>query len=352
MYQETVRRAVETLRTGAPMTEGALCIVPLTSTSEVKARYVVLEQAIKQGTIIVTEVSEGGAVPYLRAVNKGPWPVLIFDGEELMGAKQNRIANTTILVGVGEKIIPVSCVEQGRWSHRTRTFSTGAYASHPKLRADKERHVRERLAAQPPRGSVGDRVPGSFGDRVPADDTEPQLARAMRFLSDQRAVWDEVSEVSSRLRAHSPTAALADVYEAGKHDLDKLVHSLALDSQTGSDSVVGAVVFVGGTFACLDLLQPAKRFARLYHKLVRGYALEALLNPNPVSKDFDPEAATSRLLSELLEASVQVHPGVDLGFDLRLDTELYSGSGLLWEDELVQLSVFPKATSWMRAQAY
>ena len=53
-------------------------------------------------------MSEAGSVPYLQAVNKGPWPVLIFDGEELVGAKQNRITNATILVGVGKTVLPVS----------------------------------------------------------------------------------------------------------------------------------------------------------------------------------------------------------------------------------------------------
>ena len=83
------------------------------SRAKVKARYVLLEQAITRGTLTITEVSEAGSVPYLQAVNKGPWPVLIFDGEELVGAKQNRIANATILVGVGKTVLPVSCVEAG-----------------------------------------------------------------------------------------------------------------------------------------------------------------------------------------------------------------------------------------------
>lgn len=47
---------------------------------------------------MITEVSEQGVVPQLRFVNRGRVPVLLVDGEELLGAKQNRIVNLSILV--------------------------------------------------------------------------------------------------------------------------------------------------------------------------------------------------------------------------------------------------------------
>ena len=59
-------------------------------------------------------------------------------------------------------------------------------------------------------------------------------------------------------------------------------------------------------------------------------------------EDFDPEASTLRLLAEILEAEVHEQAGVDLGEDLRLETERVSGAGLAWERELIQLSVFPR----------
>ena len=63
----------------------------------------------------MTEVGEGGTVPELKVINKSPRMILILDDEELVGAKQNRIVNTTMLVqGNSIIIIPVSCVEQGR----------------------------------------------------------------------------------------------------------------------------------------------------------------------------------------------------------------------------------------------
>jgi hypothetical protein len=50
----------------------------------------------------------------------------VVDGEELVGAQQNRIVNATFLIaGLTEVTIPVGCVEQGRWSYRSQDFASG-----------------------------------------------------------------------------------------------------------------------------------------------------------------------------------------------------------------------------------
>ena len=59
---------------------------------------------------------KGGSVPDLLVENRGDVRVLFLEGEELIGAKQNRILNTSVLVAAHTKVkIPVSCVERGRW---------------------------------------------------------------------------------------------------------------------------------------------------------------------------------------------------------------------------------------------
>ena len=50
-------------------------------------------------------VSKGGSVPELKVTYNAPEMVLIQDVEELVGAKQNRIMNTTILIQVNTAII-------------------------------------------------------------------------------------------------------------------------------------------------------------------------------------------------------------------------------------------------------
>lgn len=86
--------------------------------------YEMFGAAASAGSITITEVSESGVFAQLQAVNVGARPVLLLDGEEVTGAKQNRIVNLTVLVDAVTVVeLPVSCVEQGRWSMQSRAFS-------------------------------------------------------------------------------------------------------------------------------------------------------------------------------------------------------------------------------------
>src|SRR5258708_33063243 len=78
--------------------------------------YLLVEDGIAQGKVRVTELHAGGSVPELRLENNADLPVLLVDGEELVGAKQNRVLNLTILAPAKHTtVIPVSCVEAGGW---------------------------------------------------------------------------------------------------------------------------------------------------------------------------------------------------------------------------------------------
>ena len=97
-----------------------LTVFPLLAPNGTEPDYLTLEQALSQKLIQITELDNEGSVPELKLNNMGIEGVLIIEGEELVGAKQNRIVNTSFLVaGKTEVVIPVSCVEQGRWSYRS-----------------------------------------------------------------------------------------------------------------------------------------------------------------------------------------------------------------------------------------
>src|SRR5438270_8694152 len=91
------------------------------------------------GLIAIEEVSEAVAVGTLRVVNRAAESVLLVESEVLLGMKQTRVLNLTILVpATAELEVPVSCVEAGRWRGVSEE-STGKAAVNlaPSVRAAK-----------------------------------------------------------------------------------------------------------------------------------------------------------------------------------------------------------------------
>ena len=99
----------------------------------------------------------------------------------------------------------------------------------------------------------------------------------------------------------------------------------------------GALFALGDDQLCLDYVSRPAAFARLYPKLLEGYLLDGLdrLDRKPGSQDrltaFAARAAT---------APVRQSASAGLGEDIRLAADRIIGSGLMLDDELLQLSLF------------
>src|SRR4051794_15815709 len=91
-----------TFQLGEPEEHRGVVVAPLFPRRQPRAEYVTLEQAIPLG-FCITELEEAGSVPELLASNPLESDVLLYDGEELIGAKQNRILNITVLVPAGSE---------------------------------------------------------------------------------------------------------------------------------------------------------------------------------------------------------------------------------------------------------
>ena len=140
---QSIQAFLSSIVVGPAVASADLSIFPLLRTLPAEPAYDTLQNAIRAGQAKVTEVSESGHVPELRVVNDGGSSVLIVDGEELVGAKQNRIVNITILVPPQSTLtIPVSCVEAGRWSAQSREFAPAERAYHASGRLFRHRQGR------------------------------------------------------------------------------------------------------------------------------------------------------------------------------------------------------------------
>ena len=76
---------------------GSLTMVPLTGPPSHDTPWRVLGDVIKAEECRVSETSDDGSVPQLKFYNFGDHPVFLLDGEELVGGKQNRVINLSIL---------------------------------------------------------------------------------------------------------------------------------------------------------------------------------------------------------------------------------------------------------------
>jgi hypothetical protein len=96
--EDVIKEYLGSAKFGRKQVYKNMTVFPLLSEYALALEYMLLDEALGAGLVKVTEVDNHGAVPNLKAHNKSPRMVLILDGEELVGAKQNRIVNMTILV--------------------------------------------------------------------------------------------------------------------------------------------------------------------------------------------------------------------------------------------------------------
>ncbi len=85
------------IQIGEPAEHRGIVVAPLFPRRDPVAAYVTLDEALAGG-LRIAETSESGSVPELVVENPLAERVLLYDGEELVGAKQNRILNVSVLV--------------------------------------------------------------------------------------------------------------------------------------------------------------------------------------------------------------------------------------------------------------
>jgi len=298
----TVLRGAEL---GKHVHHGSLTMVSIRSESGSSTAYLTLAEALQGGVATIEEVSKGGSVPELRFANASAMPVLIVDGEELVGAKQNRVANLTILAPATSTItIPVSCVEAGRWRYSREDFAASERMHFAKGRASRARSVSESLAHD--RGR----------------------------LSDQGQVWRDISAKARRKSVASPTEAMAAIFDDHAKGVDEFVAAFSVN---GRDS--GAVFAIGDEVVGLDFFSEPATFRAMLPKLVRSYAVDALENDSEAAGGKAKKKARS-FLDRLCAADEQEYPAVGLGTDIRLRGPGVVGGALVVEDECLHLAAF------------
>ncbi len=305
MMEALMAKYLETLELAEPQNFRNMTVVPLLTPADGNQQYLTLAEALKKKQIKIKEVNDSGSVPELAVMNAAEVPVLLLDGEELKGAKQNRVLNTTILVEQGIKLtVPVSCTEHGRWSYESHVFHDSAVVLSPKVRGAKVASVSQSLEE----------------DRA--------------FASDQSAVWDGIAERQACARVNSHTGAMRDVYKARKGNLDEYLKAFKpIEGQKG------LLVIINGKAAGFDVVSRAPAYRLLHDRLARSYALDAMLDREKGTA-VDYKAVGAQFISDAGKCGEKIYPSVGLGWDYRFEGDSMVGSALAHKDEVIHMAFF------------
>jgi len=294
-----VRALLRKVRVEAPYTHENLTVFPLTLDAPDR-RYDVrtLAEAVRRGWIEVRELGRA-QVPELCVRNDGDSHVFIMAGELLTGGRQNRMVRDDVLLSPhsDEVVVPVYCVEKGRWSGPRDVFSEAPGLVHPELRS-----------------------------------------RVLRGAS-QESVWGEVEAHSRRLGIRSETADYQHVYEDSRvrDRVDRIWPRFRRVCRRGR---VGAVILCGSRILGCELFSSDRLFAELWDRIWRSYALDYIARPH--WHGGRPDAfEVRRFLEQAAAARLTLEPSPGVGDKLRLSRGC-DGHALVWRDGVVHMGFYPE----------
>jgi len=302
-----IAQVLDHLNTGDPYAIRNLAFFPLFPVPGLnQPPFLSMRAALERDQLRISEVSESGQVGRLTAENTGDTPILLVDGEEVKGAKQNRILNTSILLEPHSKVvIPVSCTEQHRWSYRSRTFAESDSMMAYSLRSRKNLRMKAALKTR------------------------------QEYAAGQGEVWNEIHTLHAKLDTDSHTGAMHDAYASRQDELQQALEQVPL--QAGQ---VGLIAFWDGDFTTLEYLARPDAYADMHEKLVKSFLIESIADKKEQTEPVSRERAAEVLirLNALKEDLRQ--PSLGGGEDLRWTGNGLEASGLFYRDAFLHYHAF------------
>lgn len=312
----------QTIKLGNPKIYKGVAIYPIFSGVTPKLDYLSLTMAMERNVLKVTEIDEHGSVPELRVKNTAKRSVLLVDGEELEGAKQNRTLNSSILVPAeSEILIPVSCTEQGRWSYSGhKQFKSSGHVLESKSRARKMKSVSK------------------------------TLYKMNNYSGNQSEVWRGIHNFESEMESYSKTSSHKDVYKQGSGSFVKGFNKFK-DPDYGQQ---GVMVVIDGHPVGLDFVSRPEVYRDIHEKLIKSYVFAPLSKGTRVDiKEKRASRAVAAFLARAESADLKVFDSVGHGVDLRAEVKHLVGAILNHENEALHVSFLslPKSFAQSRTRS-
>jgi hypothetical protein len=302
---------IRTLEVGEPVHYGKLTIIPVYATRILdRSHYTTLDEALQKGWLEITEVGSGN-VPQVKMTNRSGRHIFILGGEILTGCRQDRLVGRDVLLRprAGDVVVPVYCVEQGRWTYESETFYSRENLGTPGLRAESQK------ASE----------------------------------AAQSEIWDRVSTMCERSGTASGSSRFQETFESDTarraiSDYQKRMERIP----SLYPDAVGVVIGVGSAITSVDIFANPGIFGELWPKLLRSSALAAVCRKASGSVG---QADAVRFLRSVHDRHYVRKPAIDLGVEHSATDSDVNVNALVYGDAVIHLAAFPEAGSPWSAES-
>lgn len=253
-----------------------------------------LNKGLDLGIVTISEC-EPSTVGEVLVKNDAVNPLILLDGDEIIGANQNRIVNSSLLIPPHTTMkVSVSCTEKGRWQY-TKGFEHSKYLANSKTRTAKEY----------------------------CNFHQKDL---------QSVVWESIDELESDLLVKSKTSAMSESYETFKNVHDDYIKHFPLENMQ-----TGAAIIIDGAIKGIEIMQTPSLYKQYHEKILRSYIID---------NDFKGKETDGNEFETVIngishsEFSKKTNDG--WGDSLKVINDYGIGSVLLYENELIHFQYFKK----------
>ena len=320
-------------------------VIPVKINSNNAKDYLTLKRGISAGFVEITEC-EVSTVGTVLSRNNASIPLILIDGDEIVGAKQNRIMNRSLIIQPKTSLpVSVSCTEQGRWHYgrSRRDYGVNDIDMNEYSNSHGNDHFEEldEIYDEP--------ISESFDCSEFVADFSTRRAKSDDLFENrncQSTVWNSIHELENKTAFKSRTSALNDNYVH-----QRLKHNEYLRNFRIEYGQSGAIFVINGQIKGFELFANPSIYQDYHEKIFRSYIMEAITS-GPISKYSDCNYSSSYLfddvrefLRELSVSQFRQSENRGIGRHLKFSNNFGTGATLLDGNNLVHLVYFNRLKS-------
>lgn len=288
----TTGKDIELLK---PQVHENLAIIPL-KTKKSYIDLLTLKKGIELELVEVKEC-ETSQVNTIIVKNKAVTPLILIDGEEIVGGDQNRIVNSTILVNAkSEMKIPVSCTEKGRWAYKSE-FKQSNYIANYNTRRAKE---------------YASRTKQSY----------------------QNIIWSSINALEVENNYASPTCAMEESYEHLKIDHSKIIKEFNIESEQN-----GVLIIVNGEIKGFEIFLNSEIYREFHEKILKSYLIDSKVENKTFAINVD---VAKEVIQKAFDSAFEKRNNIGLEEAFEFENDNGIGTLYAYKDNIIHLSYFTK----------